>query len=173
VLVAASSDDDVELFAPFEVVSTSDSVPASAVGWLMQMPDGNRRIPLIHFYRELEEAVPVVRPESGESTVGDSVKDAAAPSGRDITGPDDSGAEPGGVEVIEPDETAREPAEPGARPACGPPLEYEVVPNDTWYSIAGRFGVSMDAIERASGATLDRSLIRVGEVLVIRLPDCE
>ncbi len=56
--------------------------------------------------------------------------------------------------------------EPTPTPTPEGPIEYTVVENDTWYDIAGAFGVDVEALAAANGRTID-DFIQPGEVLII------
>ncbi len=55
---------------------------------------------------------------------------------------------------------------PPPTPTPEGPLEYTVVENDTWYGIAGAYGVDAEALAAANGRTLE-DFLQPGEVLVI------
>jgi len=57
---------------------------------------------------------------------------------------------------------------PTATPTVAPPapIEYTVVDGDTWYGIAGAYGVDAESIAAYNGLTLDH-LLQPGEVLTI------
>ena len=60
---------------------------------------------------------------------------------------------------------------PGDEPTIPPDQQtYTVVAGDTMYSIAQRFGMTVEALSEANGIT-DPTLINIGEVLVIPLAD--
>ncbi|HEU4758372.1 MAG TPA: LysM domain-containing protein [Dehalococcoidia bacterium] len=59
-------------------------------------------------------------------------------------------------------------ATPALTPTPTPagPIQYTVVENDTWYGIAGAFGVDAEALAAANGRTLE-DFLQPGEVLLI------
>ncbi len=64
--------------------------------------------------------------------------------------------------------TAEPTPTPTPVPAPTPPgpIEYTVVEDDTWYGIAGAYGVDAEALAAADGRTLE-DFLQPGEVLVI------